>query len=461
MAGKGLRGIAAAITTVIVLATAPAAVAFVPRADSTFFGVSSPNFFVMNQRGQDALLSSYLSHIQATGAGWVRDAVPWPDAERLPPVAGNHTYRWADLDSQISRIAQHDLTLQPIIRQTPPWAESAEALADSRCGRNGMTSKSGVADYGAFVGAYLRRYGRGGTFWSANPSLPYRPVERVELWNEPNWYPFACPGPDPERYAQMVAAAADAAHDVDPDVTVSIGGLVALKSDRYSKDPQTGVVTQTGTEVGEFLSRMTSAVPGLPGKVDAVAIHLYDQDPDGDISLIGWLRSKMAAAELRHESILVTEYGWRTNGDPQAGAVAEGLRARFETIFANQAPRLNCDVIGSPPTPGSPPSRTQTTRRTGGVSPTPTTARRIRRDRRMPTRWRCSRAPATHRPRGRRFRSAINPCPTRTSIASQTKTTTIRSIRIAGAVPASRRAIRRRPRLGGTHPESRTPSSAP
>jgi hypothetical protein len=346
MAGKGLGSIAIAITVVIALAAAPAADAFVPRAPSSFFGVSSPNFYVMNQKGQDALLNSYLSHIRDSGAGWVRDAVPWPDAEPAPPVSGNHTYRWATFDSQIKRMAQNGLTLQPIIRQTPTWAASAEALADTRCGRNGMTSVSGAADYGAFVGAYLRRYGRGGSFWAANAGVPYHPVERVELWNEPNWYPFACPGPDPERYAQMVAAGADAAHAVDPRVVVSIGGLVTLKADRFGKD-QTGTVRQTGTELGEFLDRMTKTVPGLPDKVDAVAIHLYDLDPDGDISLIGWLRSKMAAAGLGQAAILVTEYGWQTHAQP--AAVPEGLRAELETRFANQAPRLNCDVIGIAP----------------------------------------------------------------------------------------------------------------
>jgi hypothetical protein len=343
MARKTLGSVIAAITAVIVLVGAPAAAAFVPRESSSFYGVSAPNFYLMNQQGQDGLLNSYLSHIHDTGAGWVRDAVPWPDAEPTPPIAGRHTYKWGTFDSQIKRIAQNGLALQPIIRQTPAWAESAEALAmPGKCGRNGMTSTSGAADYGAFVGAYLKRYGRGGTFWSANPTVPYHPVERVELWNEPNWFPFACPGPDPERYAQMVAAAGDAAHAADPGVVVSMGGLVALKADTYS-----GNNSLTGMDVGEFLSRMTQAVPSLPSKVDAVAIHLYDQDPDGDISLIGWLRSKMAAAGLGSAAVMVTEFGWHTNGG--AGSIPESLRAQFETDFMNQAPRLNCDVIGVAP----------------------------------------------------------------------------------------------------------------
>jgi hypothetical protein len=240
----------------------------------------------------------------------------------------------------VARFAEYGLTIQPVIRQTPLWASSPEAI-QAKCGRDGMASESGAADYGAFVGAYLRRYGRGGTFWAARPGLPYRPVTRVELWNEPNWYPFSCPGPDPERYAPMVAAGADAAHAVDPGVVVSIGGLVTLKANTFSNG------TQRGMEVGEFLGRMTAAVPTLSSKVDAVAIHLYDQDPDGDVSLVGWLRRKMADAGLGGESILVTEYGWHTQGGP--GSVPEELRAELLADFTSKAPRLNCDVIGIAP----------------------------------------------------------------------------------------------------------------
>jgi len=124
--GAKLGSIAAAITTVVVLATAPAAGAFAPREDSSFFGVSAPNFYLMSQKGQNAALESYLTHIQATGIGWVRDAVPWPDAEPAAPIAGNHTYRWGTFDTQVTRYAQHDLTIQPVIRQTPLWAAQNE-----------------------------------------------------------------------------------------------------------------------------------------------------------------------------------------------------------------------------------------------------------------------------------------------------------------------------------------------
>jgi len=241
-----------------------------------YFGVSAPNFFVMSQKGQTGALDSYLTHIRETGVDWVRDAVPWPDAEPAAPIGGVHAYRWGAFDTQVTRYAQHDLTLQPVIRQTPAWAEEPAAV-EAKCGRDGgLSALTGVAAYGDFVGAYLRRYGRQGSFWVDHPELRYKPVTRVELWNEPNWRPFYCPAPDPERYAEMVAAGADAAHAVDPDAVVSIGGLVTLKSTTYADGRPTGI------ELSEFLRRMTAAEPTLPDRVDAVAVHLYDQNPDGD-----------------------------------------------------------------------------------------------------------------------------------------------------------------------------------
>jgi hypothetical protein len=326
---------------VLAISTPARAYASLPRA---YFGVSAPNFFVMGQQGRNGALDSYLTHIRDTGVGWVRDAVPWPDAEPTPPIGGVHAYRWGTFDAQVTRYAQHDLTLQPVIRQTPSWAEDPTAMdpcRESKRSRDAGPSALGASEYGEFVGAYLRRYGRLGSFWSEHPELPYKPVTRVELWNEPNWSPFYCPAPNPERYAAMVVAAADAAHAADPAAVVSTGGLVTLKATTHSGGMATGI------EVGQFLRRMTLAEPSLPYKVDAVAIHLYNLDPDVDISLIGWLRAKMRAAGLGGASVLVTEYGWRTSGGP--GSIPENLRAELERDFASQAPRLNCDVIGIAP----------------------------------------------------------------------------------------------------------------
>ena len=43
-----------------------------------------------------------------------------------------------------------------------------------------------VLDYVTYLGAMMDRYAPGGTFWSSNPTVPYKPVMYWEIWNEPN-----------------------------------------------------------------------------------------------------------------------------------------------------------------------------------------------------------------------------------------------------------------------------------
>ena len=50
----------------------------------------------------------------------------------------------------------------------------------------GAARSASYADFGRFVAALIGRYGPEGSFWTGNPSLPKRPIEAWQLWNEPN-----------------------------------------------------------------------------------------------------------------------------------------------------------------------------------------------------------------------------------------------------------------------------------
>ena len=72
-------------------------------------------------------------------------------------------------------------------------------------GRNRSSYKSDktfIADFLKGVDAFLTRYGPGGTFFADNPGLPQRPVQYVEIWNEPN---FQYMIPDREPRAEVEA----------------------------------------------------------------------------------------------------------------------------------------------------------------------------------------------------------------------------------------------------------------
>ncbi len=324
-----------ALLIAIVAFSASDAAAFVPRVPDSLFGISAPEQWAMTVQGKDAGRDAQLSGIKAAGLDWVRAEVGWREIEPTAPQSGHHSYDWSLADNYVTALANHGLQLFPMAMVAPDWAKDPAAAA-AGCDRRSAVSPDHAGDYGAFVAALVGRYGSGGGFWVANPNLPYRPVTRVEVWNEANFRGFWCPAPDPETFASMVQEAADAAHAVDPNVDVVLGGLAAFKEARYDNQGLVGIAAD------EFLRRMLTRDPGLAGRIDAVGFHLYELDPDVDISLLGWLRQRMNADGLGAAGIALTEFGW--HGGQAAGALSENQRAGNYRQFTDQVARTDCGV---------------------------------------------------------------------------------------------------------------------
>ncbi len=123
-----------------------------------------------------------------------------------------------------------------------------------------------------FVTTFAQRYGPNGPFWSQHPELPYLPVERFEIGNEPNmplqWVADTTHlhWSDPASYAQVYEAARAALHQVDPSGVAVVGGL--------------GDSASYGVDVAhdeQWLAALT------PGTVDAVGYHPYTYDIDDSL----------------------------------------------------------------------------------------------------------------------------------------------------------------------------------
>lgn len=317
------------------LAAAPAAAA------EQYYGISAPELYSMSLDGRRALRDLALAQIRMAGIEAVRTEIGWRDVEPQAPTGGAHTYRWAAVDEHVEALARQSLTEVPMMLAPPGWAQPAASA--NACQRRGGVAPERVDDYARFVGAVAARYGRGGSFWQAQaadrPSLPQRPIRTYEIWNEPNFDPFWCPEIDPETYARALAAAADAIHAADPQATVSVGGLVLLKSDMTRGSHVVGMATRT------FLERMVAAVPALPEKVDAVAVHLYGADPGTDVSLLGWASEQLDAVGLGDAPLLITELGWHTGAG--ANGVTETARAAMLADLVDRLTRAtDCDLIG-------------------------------------------------------------------------------------------------------------------
>jgi hypothetical protein len=333
------RLLAALLATVTVCGVAAArGDAATPPPD--FFGISAPELYSMSLDGRFQLRDDALEHIQAAGIDTVRTEIGWRDVERTAPVAGVHTYDWTAMYRHVTALAEHGQSLAPMIMAPPAWAQTAAPAG--ACERRGGIDAAHVDDYAAFVSEVAKVFGRNGAYWRwaaiNRPAIAQRPITSYEIWNEPNWDSFWCPDVDPETYAAMLAKAADAIHVVDSRATVSLGGLVILEQDHYNGSHLSGMATQT------FLRRMTAAVPNLASKIDAVAVHIYWATPADDLRALSLTAGWLDDAGLGEESIVVSEYGWRSGG--AAGALSEEQRAQMIRDFSDSLARTNCNVVG-------------------------------------------------------------------------------------------------------------------
>lgn len=309
--------------------------AFEPRVEDGLFGINVPLLVPMAWHNP----SASQTHLHALGQSeidWVRADITWAGVEPAPPVGSVHTYAWTYFDNFFRQAANAGLTVAPVVGGPPVWARS-----NITCGTRSAPAGSRASDYGAFVRAAVERYGQGGAFWRANPGLPQHPIERIELGNEPNWGGYWCPTPEPEVYAQYAHAGAQGAHSADGRIEVATGGLVTLRDDEL----RFGVVHGMATD--RFLARMVAAVPELAQELDSIALHLYDQDPDVNLSLIGWTRNEMSRLGLHDQALYVSEFGWNTKGG--VNFVSEETRRDNFRSFVSQLARTDCEISAIAP----------------------------------------------------------------------------------------------------------------
>jgi hypothetical protein len=194
-----------------------------------------------------------------------------------------------------TKAAQHDITILPILMDSPSWAESSEMVLP--------TSPANYADYVAHV---VARYGPHGTFWTSNPSLPYRPAQYFEIWNEPYWINFAAGGSNPSTYAKMYKAAVVAGRAANPDAKY----LISADLTGYAS---------SSTQV-EWIDAMYTAVPDLSNYIDGVAVHPYSQPRGPDVYSYGARWDFRRVADIRNKFLnhnsdkpfWLTEIGWPT-----------------------------------------------------------------------------------------------------------------------------------------------------
>ena len=113
---------------------------------------------------------------------------------------------------------------------------------------------------------------------------------------------------------------------------------MVLEQDQYAGSHLLGMATK------RFLERMTAAVPDLGSRIDAVAVHTYWATPAANLRALGLVEGWLDDVGLGQESLVVSEYGWRSGGP--AGALEEVERAQMIAEYTDSLTRTNCKVVG-------------------------------------------------------------------------------------------------------------------
>jgi hypothetical protein len=259
-----------------------------------------------------------LHDLRSSGATIARSDALWEATEPAPPVGGVHHYDWSFDDAIATSLAANGLRWLPVLDYTAQWDQSVP-------GQEHSAPKSTV-DFAAFAAAFAQRYGTGGTFWRAHPTLADLPVQTYEVWNEPDLSEFWMPQPNATVYAELYLRTRDAVTAVDPAARVIIGGL---------------------TGPGKFLPELLHARPDLRGHVDGVAIHPYGANPFVVLNRLRGARRTLRSLGFDGVPLYLTEVGWTTQPPGALDYAPASVRPSFMSATLSVLGHTNCGIAAT------------------------------------------------------------------------------------------------------------------
>jgi hypothetical protein len=313
-----IRRAALLATAIALLAggSSPASAAPVPAG---YYGINAQYVFVTPK----ADWGTQLSDIAASGLDVVRSDVRWsavePTAPTRPGGAGHH-YDWSLFDPIVGALAQHGLRWMPTLSYPPPWAQVDPTDVGSAMARGRQH------DFVAFVRTLVHRYGRGGSFWSSHPAIPYVPVTEYELWSEQNviyyWNPQTTA---PEDYADLFMESSAAIKSIDPAAKLLVGGLALVNPPLAADDT-------------DFIKRMYAHRPELRREIQVFGLHPYQETVYWTFRRFAAFRQTLDLTVGRRMPIAVTELGYTTT------KVSDKQRGDELSELTQEMPRSGCDI---------------------------------------------------------------------------------------------------------------------
>jgi hypothetical protein len=272
----------------------------------------------------DLMLSAddAMARSSAAGASLVRIQLYWNRVATAQPASpadpDDPAYDWAAIDDQVDAAIAHGLRPVLDFRSAPLWAQGPGANAAG-------TVSPDPGALGEFARAAAVRYQGRVRWW--------------EIWNEPNTSNFLRPQRDadgrsvaPRLYRELVNAAADALHDVDPN-NVVVAGETAPRGGRTGHAPLAFLRKMLAAPVEADVFTHHPYTPGSPELHAVRANDVYLAD------LHDWARVVRAAVRagrvVSHDgtpkkrvALWVSELSWDSNA-PDPRGVPTRLLARW------------------------------------------------------------------------------------------------------------------------------------
>lgn len=290
-----MRAATAALMLLFALTASHAALARVPP---DFIGISPQS----GPNERDYAL------MEEAGLRSVRLPLFWSGVERVNPLF--EAPDWTVFDLGVELAARHGMTVMPVVGSSPSWVAPEQRLEP-------VARAWQRRAWASFLRRAVLRYGEGGSFWWEHGELPYIPVRRWEVWNEPNIVTFG--RADPERFATLLRVSGRVIHRTDPGAEAILGGLFG----RPLQIPP-------NVSSGGFLSGLYRA-RNVKRFFDGVALHPYVADAGAMRSQIRNLRRVMRVHNDATTPLYVTELGWGSNS----------FESRWERGLKGQARELD------------------------------------------------------------------------------------------------------------------------
>jgi hypothetical protein len=228
---------------------------------------------------RDSLQKQGWTSMARNGVESARVVFSWYLAQ---PNPGETTYRRTD--PAVRHAAEHGIDLLPVVTYAPDWARVLPMSLSS--------APSNFPAYVAYLELLIARYGPQGQFWKENPGVPYRPIRKWQIWNEPHIRGYwDWPGDQNawvRSYAALLRESAVAIRRADPGAKVVIAGLADY--------------------VWRHLKALYGA--GIKGSYDILALNMYTVRPVDVLRGVRLARRSLRRAHDEPKPVWLTETTW-------------------------------------------------------------------------------------------------------------------------------------------------------